>query len=172
MLLSFARNIPDKPLDTDFVAETSGLEVTFSRAKKSTVVIGDICAWCQERIEESKLLTENKDEMSHFSTYIQDILDEKDGISYGDAQRFLDGEEIMEAEFPKLLKLKLDGTKSIRQDMTTVELDDTVGRLPQDSRNDTKTEEKTKKKLRSQNNQGANSQKKKNWFRVNGGLTA
>jgi len=136
------------------------------------VVVGDICAWCQERIEEDELLTESKDEMSHFDTYIQDIIEKKDGISYGDVQRFLDGEEIMEADFPKLLKLKLDGTEFIRQDMTTAELNDAVGRLPQVSRNDTRTEEKAKKKRRSKNNQGANSQKKKNWFRVNGGLTA
>ena len=33
VLLSFARNIPDKPFDADFVAENRGLDVTLSRTK-------------------------------------------------------------------------------------------------------------------------------------------
>jgi hypothetical protein len=79
------------------------------------VVIGNIRAWCQERIDENRLITAFGKEvkLSHFGSYIQDIIEENDGISYGDAQRFLNGENIFEAEFPKLLTSKLDSTKSI-----------------------------------------------------------
>jgi hypothetical protein len=97
--------------------------------------------------------------MSHFGSYIQDILDKNDGISYGDVQRFLNGEDILEAEFPKLLRPKGDGTQSIRPDRTTTEVNDAFGRLELDSNNENKAEKKRKKTRRSQN-----AQRKQDWF--------
>ncbi|KAM0706288.1 hypothetical protein Q7P35_005614 [Cladosporium inversicolor] len=140
VLLSFARNIPDKPFD-----------VALSRAKQSTLLIGNIRAWCQEKIDENKVITAfGKNAMlTQFGFFIQDIIEQKDGISYGDVQRFLNGEDIMEAEFPKLLK----------PDRTTVELNDAFGRLQQDSGGENEAEKRVKKTRRSQN-----AQRRQDWF--------
>jgi senataxin len=159
VLLSFARNIPDMPLDIGIIGQKGGLKVALSRAKQSLVVIGNIRALTQEKINENKLIATKKDKMSHFGSYIQDILDKNDGISYGDVQRFLNGEDIMEAEFPKLLKDKVDATKSIKQDGTTAEVDE------QDSGREDEVEKKARKVHRRQNPHSGNYQKKKNWFR-------
>jgi hypothetical protein len=109
---SFARKIPDKPFD-----------VSLARAKQFTVVVGNIRAWCQKRIDEDRLITAfgKETKLSHFGTYVQGIIEQKDGISYGDVQRFLNGEDIKEAEFPKLLKPKLDGMKSTGRGKATAE---------------------------------------------------
>jgi senataxin len=159
VLLSFTRNIPDMPLDIGIIGQKGGLKIALSRAKQSLVVIGNIRAWAQEKINENKLIATKKDKMSHFGSYIQDILDKNDGISYGDVQRFLNGEDILEAEFPKLLRPKGDGTQSIRPDRTTTEVNDAFGRLELDSNNENKAEKKRKKTRRSQN-----AQRKQDWF--------
>ena len=104
VLLFFAHNIPNKPLDTSFTAENRSLHTTLSRAKQATVVVGDIRAWFQERNDDKEVTIGDKNEMSHFGTYIQDIIEQKVAISYGDVQRFLDGDNITEAELPELLK--------------------------------------------------------------------
>ena len=95
LLLCFARNTRDKPFD-----------VTLSRAKQSTVVIGNIRAWCQGRLDGNRRNAAfgKKVKLNHFGSYVQDIIEENDGVSYGDIQRFLNGEDILEAEFPKLFK--------------------------------------------------------------------
>jgi hypothetical protein len=122
VLLSFARNIPDEPFD-----------VTLSRARQFTVVIGNIRARYQDGFNENRLITATgkKAKLSHFDSYVQDIIEQKDGVSYGDVQRFLNGEEIMEAEFPELLMPKLDGTRSIEWEGTTTEPNDSFARLGQ-----------------------------------------
>jgi hypothetical protein len=155
VLLSFARNIPDKPFD-----------VTLSRAKQSTVAIGNIRTWCQETIDENRLITASGKEakLDHFGTYMQDIIEQKDVISYGDVQRFLNGEEIMEAEFPKLLMPKLDGTQSIERDSTRADPNDPFARLGQGLSNGDKAWKK-EKDTRHKYSRNPNSLKKQQWFR-------
>ena len=140
MLLCVAREILDKRFHG-----------ALSRAKKFAVVIGNICAWCQKRIDEDRRNTAfgQKAEPNHFGSYVQDIIDENDGISYGDSQRFLNGEDILEAEFPKLFKPKPDATRSMERDMATAELKDSFARLEQDPGDESKAKDKTKKTHRS-----------------------
>jgi senataxin len=151
VLLSFARNIPDMPLDIGVIGRKFNLRIALSRAKQSMVVIGNIRAWCQEKINGNKLIADKKSKMSYFGSYIQDIIDENDGISYGDVQRFLNGEDITEAEFPKLLKPKLDGMRLTRRDRAAAVPDDAFARLELESRIEQRGEEEARRRRRLQN---------------------
>ena len=150
LLLCFARNTRDKPFD-----------VTLSRAKQSTVVIGNIRAWCQGRLDGNRRNAAfgKKVKLNHFGSYVQDIIEENDGVSYGDIQRFLNGEDILEAEFPKLFKPKLEATRSME-----AELKGFFARLEQDPGDKNKAKKKKTKKTRRSSPKGADHQKKQEEF--------
>jgi hypothetical protein len=164
VLLSIARNVLDRPLAVGYNPGQRGFKVAISRAEQSMVVMGNIRVWCQEKIDENELVEDNKGKMSHFGAYIEDIIDQNDGISWGDVQRFLNKQDIFQAEFPKLIRPKIEAARNMKRKKPKTMSRAAFNRRVWELSHEIKRKHRAMKSRRSQNPKSPNVLRKKAYW--------
>ncbi|KAF2481324.1 P-loop containing nucleoside triphosphate hydrolase protein, partial [Neohortaea acidophila] len=105
VIISFTRNVKDKPLQLGLASEGHGLCVATSRPQEFLMMLGNWRAWAQAHHEGAGVLTNTgaSTRTRHFGQLIADCRAKSDIVSAGDYLKFSTGVTIKKAEFPSLI---------------------------------------------------------------------
>lgn len=102
VIVSMVRNIQEEPLNLGIVADSHGLNVAFSRPEEFLLVFGNWNSWSREYYQGSVLLHRHRSKIRRFGQVVGDFIEKGDLISYGDWQRFVNGQAIQAREWDSM----------------------------------------------------------------------